>query len=44
MTVETHFLRAPGQRDIDPQTREYTRGEFESWTRFELYDPSYRAR
>ena len=44
ITVETHFLREPGQRDIDPQTHESTRGEFESWTRFELYDPSYRGR
>jgi hypothetical protein len=42
LTVETHFLRKPGQRDIDPETHEYTHGEFESWTRFELLDPSYR--
>jgi hypothetical protein len=42
LTVETHFLRKPGQRDIDPETRDYTHGEFESWTRFELFDPSYR--
>jgi len=40
--VETHFLRKPGQHDIDPETREYTQGEFESWTRFELFDPTYR--
>jgi hypothetical protein len=43
MTVETRFLREPGQHDVDPRTRDYTRGEFESWTRFELYDPAYRA-
>jgi hypothetical protein len=42
LTVETHFLRKPGQRDIDPNTHEYTHGEFESWTRFELFDPAYR--
>jgi hypothetical protein len=42
LTVETHFLRKPGQRDIDPETGDYTHGEFESWTRFELFDPSYR--
>jgi len=42
LMVETHFLRKPGQRDIDPETGDYTRGEFESWTRFELFDPGYR--
>jgi hypothetical protein len=42
MTVETHFLRKPGQSAINPETQEYTRGEFESWTRFELFDPAYR--
>ena len=42
LIVETHFLRKPGQHDIDPETREYTQGEFESWTRFELFDPTYR--
>jgi len=43
LTVETHFLRRPGQHDIDPETGEYTRGEFESWTRFELFEPGYRS-
>jgi hypothetical protein len=42
LTVETHFLRKPGQHDIDPETGDYTHGEFESWTRFELFDPGYR--
>jgi hypothetical protein len=42
MTVETHFLRKPGQSAINPETQEYTHGEFESWTRFELFDPAYR--
>jgi hypothetical protein len=42
LTVETHFLRKPGQHDIDPGTNEYTHGAFESWTRFELFDPDYR--
>lgn len=42
MTVETHFLRKAGQHDIDPETKEYTQGQFESWTRFELLDPNYR--
>jgi hypothetical protein len=41
MTVETHFLRLPGQHDVDPETHEYTRGQYESWTRFELFDPNY---
>jgi hypothetical protein len=40
MTVEAHFLRKPGQNDVDPETHEYTQGQFESWTRFELMDPS----
>ena len=42
MTVEAHFLRKPGQNAIDPATHEYTEGQFESWTRFELFDPSYK--
>jgi hypothetical protein len=42
MTVEAHFLRKPGQNAIDPATNEYTQGQFESWTRFELMDPSYK--
>ena len=43
MTVETHFLRKPGQHDIDPETHEYTQGQYESWTRFELFDPQLTA-
>ena len=39
MSIEAHFLRKPGQSDIDPATGEYTSGQFESWTRFELLDP-----
>jgi hypothetical protein len=42
MTVEAHFLRKPGESDVDPATGDYTSGQFESWTRFELMDPSYR--
>jgi hypothetical protein len=42
LTVETHLLRKPGEHDVDPDTHEYTHGEFDSSTRFELYDPSYR--
>jgi hypothetical protein len=42
MTVETHFLRKAGQSAVNPETQEYTQGEFESWTRFELLDPNYR--
>jgi hypothetical protein len=42
LTVETHFLRKPGQHDIDPETHDYTEGQFESWTRFELMDADYR--
>jgi hypothetical protein len=41
MTVEARFLRKPGQSDVDPATGDYTSGQFESWTRFELIDPKY---
>ena len=40
--VEARFLRKPGQSDVDPVTGDYTTGQFESWTRFELLDPNYR--
>jgi hypothetical protein len=42
LTVETHFLRKPGQAGVDPTTGEATSGQFESWTRFEIMDPTYR--
>ncbi len=41
LTVDTHFFRKPGQSEVDPQTGEDTQGQFESWTRFELFDPQY---
>jgi hypothetical protein len=40
--LETHFLRKPGQSEVDPATGEPTTGQFESWTRFELMDPNYQ--
>jgi len=40
LMVEAHFLRKPGQSDIDVNG-EPTQGQFESWTRFELFDPAY---
>jgi len=43
LMVEAHFLRKPGQSDIDANG-EYTQGQFESWTRFELFDPVYVKR
>jgi hypothetical protein len=42
LSVDTHFLRKPGQHDVDPDTHEYTQGAYESWVRFELFDPNYR--
>ncbi len=42
LMVETHFLRKPGQAEVDPNTGEATQGQFESWTRFEIMDPTYR--
>jgi hypothetical protein len=43
MALEAHFLRKPGQSDIDPATGDNTSGQFESWTRFELLDPNYKT-
>jgi len=40
IAIEVHLLRKPGQHEVDPETHEHTRGEFESWTRFELFDPN----
>jgi len=37
--VEAHFLRKPGQNEVDPATGEATSGQFESWTRFEIIGP-----
>jgi hypothetical protein len=42
LMVEARFLRKPGQSDIDKTTGDYTVGQFESWTRFELMDPNYK--
>jgi hypothetical protein len=42
LTIETRFLRKPGQSDNDPVTGEYRAGAFESSTRFEILDPSYK--
>jgi hypothetical protein len=42
LDVEAHFLRKPGQSDVNPTTGETTSGQFESWTRFELTDPNYK--
>jgi hypothetical protein len=42
MTLDARFLRKPGQSDIDPATGDYTSGQFESSTRFELLDPAYQ--
>jgi hypothetical protein len=42
LTMEARFLRKPGQNAIDPKTGEYTSGQFESWTRFEVFDPALR--
>jgi len=42
MSLDARFLRKPGQSDIDPATGDYTSGQFESSTRFELLDPGWR--
>jgi hypothetical protein len=42
LMLEAHLLRKAGQSDVDPITGEPRPGAFESWTRFEIFDPSYR--
>jgi hypothetical protein len=42
LMVEARFLRKPGQADVDPITGESRPGAYESWTRFEIFDPTYR--
>ena len=42
LMVEARFLRKPGQADVDPITSESRPGAYESWTRFEIFDPTYR--
>jgi len=42
LMVEARFLRKPGQSDVDPITGETRPGAYESWTRFEIFDPDYR--
>jgi hypothetical protein len=40
--LEARFLRKPGQADLDPRTGEYKAGQFESWTRLEIFEPGLR--
>ncbi len=42
IVVDGRFLRKPGQSDIDPVTKEYRPGQFESSTRVEIFDPAIR--
>jgi len=44
LIVDARFLRKPGQSDIDPVTGEHKQGQFESSTRFEVFDPGYERR
>jgi hypothetical protein len=44
LMVEAHFLRKPGQSDVDPISGETRPGAYESWTRFEIFDPNYQKR
>ena len=39
--VQARFLRKAGQFDYDPVTREPGVGQFESQTRFEIFDPGF---
>ena len=42
MTLEARLLRKPGQGDLIRRPGVYA-GQFESWTRFEVSDPSSRS-
>jgi hypothetical protein len=42
LTVDTHFLRKAGQSDVDPTSGETRPGAYESWTRFEIFDPEFK--
>ncbi len=42
LIVETRFLRKAGQSDVDPTTGETRPGAYESWTRFEIFDPNFK--
>ena len=44
LIIEARFLRKPGQSDIDPATGEHKQGQFDSSTRFEIFDPGYGKR
>ena len=44
LMVEGRFFRKPGQADNDPVTGEYRAGQYESATRFEIFDPAYAKR
>jgi hypothetical protein len=44
LIVDARFLRKPGQADVDPKTGDYRAGQFESSTRFEIFDPGYGKR
>ena len=35
-TIVSHYLRKPGQHDIDPATGQLSQGQFESFTRAEV--------
>jgi hypothetical protein len=41
LTIVSRFLRRPGQTGIDPHTRQYVEGAFESDTRLELVQEPY---
>jgi hypothetical protein len=41
ISVQAQFLRRPGQADLDPVTRQYRPGQFDSWTRVEIMDPAF---
>jgi hypothetical protein len=39
--LQTRFLRKPGQLGRDPRTGALTQGQYESWTRAEIYQVGY---
>ncbi len=42
--VQAQLLRRPGQADLDPVTKVYRPGQFDSWTRVEIRSPDFAAK
>jgi hypothetical protein len=43
LVMQARLLHKPGQTDLDPVTKEYRPGQFESSTRLEIWDPALKG-